>query len=348
VKVLLVGEFSGVHTNLRLGLLKLGIKARLLADGDGYRSFPSDHKINPFRGSFTGKVLNIINMLINIKNFINYDIVQFISPFALPWYFYYFGIFHILFNRNKRIVYYACGTDPAFLKSKRMLKYHPFDNEKSHEYPNYNKYQLKVYDWFIQNVNIIIPSNYTYSIGYRGNYNSTHPILLPGKNERPNINISQNEKIVIIYGITRKNFKGSYHIEKALQDLHNKYHGRVEIKIIEKLSFNEYYSFIQQADILIDQCKSYDYGMNAVFALENGLIVFSGAETSATHFLKLKSCPVINITPDDSQIFNEIEKVILEGRENIECRKIFSRKFAHQYHDNLMVAQKFITEYSKP
>ena len=42
MKVLLVGEYSGVHNNLKKGLEKLGVKVILINGGDAWKSFGAD------------------------------------------------------------------------------------------------------------------------------------------------------------------------------------------------------------------------------------------------------------------------------------------------------------------
>ena len=42
MKVLLVGEYSGVHNNLKRGLEKLGVKVILINGGDSWKNFDSD------------------------------------------------------------------------------------------------------------------------------------------------------------------------------------------------------------------------------------------------------------------------------------------------------------------
>ena len=40
--IVLIGEFSGLHLNLKEGLQQLGINVLLVANGDGWKNFESD------------------------------------------------------------------------------------------------------------------------------------------------------------------------------------------------------------------------------------------------------------------------------------------------------------------
>ncbi|TOI27410.1 hypothetical protein CGI63_23185, partial [Vibrio parahaemolyticus] len=42
MRVLLLGEYSGVHTNLAMVLKELGHDVITVSDGDGFKSFPRD------------------------------------------------------------------------------------------------------------------------------------------------------------------------------------------------------------------------------------------------------------------------------------------------------------------
>ena len=345
MKILLIGEFSGVHNNLKKGLIELGHDVKLAADGDGYRKFGFDLRLAPYNGRFWGKIKNIIYFLIHLKKFVGYDVIQFINPFSIPYYFYFLGITSVIFKFNKKIFYYACGTDPAFLSAKEKFEYFPFSEKNSTEIPRYNKFTLHYYSWFIKNITCIIPSMYTYGLGYFGNPKLKEPIPLPGSGNYTN-SIFENKtgKIKILFGITRREFKGAVLIQKALKKLNEHYSEKIEIKIVEKLPFKEYLNILSQSDILIDQCKSYDYGMNTIFALEKGIIVLSGAESVAIKYLNVVNCPVINIKPDSEDIFKKLQELI--NSSEIKELKENSHDYARAVHDRNLIAQKFLKEYA--
>ena len=45
MKVLLLGEYSGVHSNLREALIKKGFTVMCIHNGDGYKGFKPDEYI---------------------------------------------------------------------------------------------------------------------------------------------------------------------------------------------------------------------------------------------------------------------------------------------------------------
>jgi hypothetical protein len=345
MKILLIGEFSGVHTNLKTGLTKLGHEVTLAAAGDWYRKFEYDIPLAPYEGRFIGRLMNVFYFIRNIRQFIHYDVIQFINPFSLPYYYLFFGLTSIVFRFNKKTVYYACGTDPNFIKAKNKFKYFPFDDKTSEEYYHYNLFSKFYFNYFIKKIDIIIPAMYSYSIGYNGHNKLTPPIPLPGGAEKGKIKKIFN-RISILHGITRRNFKGSEFILNALDTIKAKYPEKVAIKIAEGLQNNEYKAILEKTDIVVDQCKSYDYGMNAILSMERGCIVLSGSEDKAMEYLGFNRVPVINILPNEDDIVYKIENLLLFTNDQLYELKLQSRLHVTRNHNQEDIALKFINTYN--
>jgi hypothetical protein len=324
----------------------LGYTVLLASNGDGFKGFESDIKISPYNSKYLGKILNVIYFIINIRKFTGYDVVQFISPFVFPYYYHYLGLPKLVYWLNRKKIYYACGTDPAFLSSSRKFSYFPFDDKNSSEYPNYNKKnKYKIYNNFLKNIDLIIPAMYEYFVGYADNPKVVNPIPLPCTNFYTK-KIKKTEKINILFGITRKNFKGSDQILKALDSIKIKYNNKLIIKIVEKVPFNEYSKMLDEADILIDQCKSYSYGMNAICAMERGVIVLSGNEKIAMDYLGIQDSAVVNITPSSEHIESILSSLIDCGADNIYHKKLSSLEYVKKYHNAVTIANKFNKSYN--
>ena len=346
MKILLIGEFSGVHTNLKKGLTELGHNVAIASDGDGYRGFTSDIKISPYNGlGLVSILLNILYITLNIRKFTGYDIVQFIFPFSLPSYYHQIGIFRIIKLFNKKITYYACGSDPSFLESESKFDYFPLEDKNSEDYPIYSSKHHKIFEMFMNSIDIIIPSMYTYS--FRGEYDhiKTHPIPLPGSGMIYIKELEVNSKIKILFGISRKDFKGAKFILQALEKTKHNYEDKVDVKIVENIPFHEYNKLLENTDILIDQCKSYDYAMNAIFALEKGTVVLSGNESIALEYLGINNCPVVNIKPDSEYIYSKIKDIIIEQK-SLLIRKHNSLKYVEKEHNPITIARSFYNVYN--
>jgi len=347
MKILLIGEFSGVHNNLKKGLTEVGHDVKLAADGDGYKGFSYDIAITPYKSKYFGKLLNILYFFTNLRRYINNDVVQFISPFALPYYFYYLGFYRIIFLLNKKTIYYACGTDPAYLSSADKLDYFPYE-KNSPEWPNFQKKNKNViFNWFINKVDSIIPSMYEYFLGYSHLHKTQRPIPLPCSGQFSEINKYPYAKLRILFGISRREFKGARYIIDAIDKLRSIHKDDLEINIIERLPFYEYLSLIENSDILIDQCKSYSYGMNALFAMEKGKIVLSGSEDVAMKYIGIENSAVINLKPDSNQIYNELVKLLTMTNSQILLLKKENQNQAINHHDPSIIAKSFLNIYRK-
>lgn len=346
MKILLVGEFSGVHNNLKKGLLELGHDVKLAADGDGFKQIGYDYRIAPYKGNILGKFKNIFYLIRNIKKFIGYDVVQFISPFSLPYYYSFVFLTFLIFRFNGKSVYYACGTDPAFLGAKDRFRYFPFDDPDSKEYPKYNVLYMHHYRLFIRSVNVIIPAMYMYAVSYFNNSKLSKVVLLPGSGRYGGSLSVKKNQIRILFGITRKGFKGAKYIIAALNRVQEIYGHKVKVSIVEKITYKEYLKCLDNCDVLIDQCKSYDYGMNAILGLENGIIVLSGLEKEAIEYSRYEDCPVVNIIPDENKILEELIRLCEMNFHALTCLREKSLNYAIRNHNPSIIADTFEQIYS--
>lgn len=362
MKVLLVGEYSGFHGALKKGLESKGIECLLVGSGDGFKNLPVDINYLPKKNKY--RVLYLLNKQIHIYNTLKkikgYDVVQFINPFLFVnksvhfSYFYNKLIYNQLLNNNLGKSFLTlCGNDTLLFEyGIKMLKYNPLEREEKQDKKRDKKRHPLFEQWNIElaeRVNYSIPTTYEYFIGYdtfnkqkNGHIKISKPIPMPidmsAYEYKPNIIV---DKIKILHGISRIMFKGSDIILSALEKIKEKYADKVEIIIVEKLSFNEYIKVLSEVNVLIDQCNSYAYGINALIGLAMGKVVLSGSEQEHLDYMQIKSCPVINIEPCQNQIFTQIEKIIL-NQENIEDIGLQSFEYVKTYHDAPIVAQQYI------
>jgi len=346
MRILLIGEFSGVHLNFKRVFENEGHKVTLVADGDSFKKFAYD--INLINGGgFWGFIKGLLVFVLNLRKFIGNDIVQFNSPFALPSYFYLIGIYQFIISANKKIIYYVGGTDSAFLKARYAFEYFPFDEFNNNERPKFSLLDKKVEHYFLRKVNVIIPSNYMYSVPYEGNSK------LAGLVPFPKFNVSGSDlcysvqgKVKILYARTRDGFKGSEYIIPALDLLKLKYSEFLDVEIVCRLPYFSFIDKVCQADILIDQCKSYDYGMNAILGMELGCIVFSGAEVKAINYSGIPTWPVINIRPSIDEIFNQLNS-LLANKSLLPNLKNHSKSYVDTVHSDTRVYSLWLKNVNK-
>jgi hypothetical protein len=121
----------------------------------------------------------------------------------------------------------------------------------------------------------------------------------------------------------------------------DKYPDKVEIIVDGLMPLNKYLQLIKNVDIVIDQCLSYEYGMNAVYSMAMGKVVLSGNEIETQIHFQRSDIPIINILPSADDIFDKLERLIFDPNKILELSKK-SRIFVEEFHDSIKVANQFI------
>lgn len=350
MNILLLGDFSALHKNLKDGLVELGHEVTIAADGDGYKSIPRDLDLNPKLPSFLGKIEARIKLLIYLfTKFKEYDVVQLINTFHFYKIFFpnKFFIKKLCLN-NKKVFLLAAGTDSYYWKyGKIKMEYSPHDDVlkydlKSSKHPYESKKMIHFNEYVADIVDGIIPLSYEYLKCYEGHPKLLNFIEMPMNSNE--INYSENivkDKLVIFHGMNRYGFKGTRHIEKAFAFLKDKYPNDLELIIQGNMPLNHYLAIMQKTNIVIDQTYGYSQGMNGIYALAMGKIVLGGAEPESLKCMKISASPVINIKPNAQSIIAEIEKLIM-NKIHIKKMGLNSRKFVEDVHGHCKVASKFI------
>jgi hypothetical protein len=350
MKILLIGEFSGFHLNLKDGLEKSGHVVTLASYGDSYKDYKRDIDFTyPNQYRIINKIVKHIYPIKKVYKLKNYDIVQFINPmiFSSKYGINQHLIEKLLLNNDKTFLV-ATGTDPIFWHyGKQLLKYNPLDYWKEIDRKGslLNVETEKALKWNIylaNKVNGIIPSMLEYRIGYKEFPNLMNIIPLPYNfQDYPEPSQLTGNKIKVFHGISRFGYKGSEHIIKDMERIKLKYPNDFNIKIEQKLSYNKYVQEVKNADVLIDQLYSHSWGYNAILGMALGKIVLSGAEPESLEAFGISKAPIFNINNGDANVFNVLEK-ILEQKNKISSFGYDSYRFAKGFHDCESVAKAFL------
>lgn len=354
MKILLLGEFSAVHKNLKEALVELGHEVTIAADGDGYKAIPADIDLSINGNFFTRKIKRIKRLAFLVKLVKNYDLVQLMNPFLfydtrMPNMFF----FKKLIKNSKRIYMLAAGDDSYFWKvGREKLSYGPFEDHLKYDHGGILKFYMetnrafKVNKYVADNCDGIIPIMHEYEISYSGHKNLLETIPIPMNMKK--IQYEENivkDKLVVFHGLNRYGFKGTRHVEEAFKILKEKYPDKLELIIDGHMPLNKYLDVMRKTNIVIDQTNSYSLGVNGIYAMAMGKIVLGGAEPESLKSLGVKSSPVINIKPNASSIVREIEKLI-DNKKLVHEIGFKSRQFAEQVHDNSLVAKKYLQSWS--
>lgn len=361
MKVLLVGDYSGVHYNLWVALKALNIDVTLISDGDGSKEIPTQLSWrNSEKNSKFKKYIDIhgTNFLSLNRDIIescrDFDIVQIVNPVICESLSSKLNLdfFSYLKINNKKVFMYSVGDD------LRWVSYHLFSNktksmfndkrvlisrESFHPlryviYPGYRKLCKRVYS----DVNAIIPGSLDYYLSNKGFDNVTKIVPFPlDIGALPYRRRDSYDSFTLFHGIQkgkrlRKGYKVFEEIKKIVSD--NK---KIKVINVESVPYSKYVNLLADSDIVFDQSVSYDQGMNAVIAMAMGKIVFSGFEKEFYEYYDLNHECGINANSNLDDMLNEMLN-ITNDHARFEKMAISARNFVLDKHDHIKVAKEFI------
>ena len=350
MKVLLLGEYSSLHRYLKEGLQKIsGVEVELYANGDGWKNISgADGALFEWGKDKLGKVKTLTSALRTAKAFKNYDVVQIINPQIYPSLIN-TKIIKKLKKNNKSISTVAAGYDYALLKAYNNFEFDyymlQYDNYLENFYSKDSfsgREKIKSEEKVIKMSDIIIPSLYEYTLGYKNESKLANVIPFPINTDK--IEYSDNvfgDKVVFFHGINREEAKGTAFIRKALEKLKSDYPDEVEVIIDGHMPFDKYVELMKRTNVVIDQCCSYGYGINACLAMAQGKVVMSGSRPETIAAFGVDKSPIFHIQPDIDQIYKQLV-YILENKNNIGTWGIESRKYVENTHNYIKVARQYI------
>ncbi len=356
MKILLIGDFSSLHLNLKKGLMECNHEVTLFSSGDGFKKIKSDIILK--RGkSKLGKFLYYYQLISLITKFKNFDVVQLISgevfssKFGLNKF-----LIKVLKRRNKKIFLIGAGCVDTFTCDffEHSYKYKEFYNAiKGH----YNLEKLwgqteegrKFNKWLFDQINGYIPIMYEYAEGHRriNNIKLKQTIAIPIKLTdfiyEDNI---VRDKVVVFHGISRREVKGTDFILEQLNKLKDTFPEKVELLIVDKVPYSDYIKFISKANIVIDQLYSVSSGVNGLIAMALGKVSLGGGEEEFLKEFSLNKSPLIPINKSKNKLFDSLSELIHNPNEICKLGKK-SRKFIEDNHDAKKIAQEYISVWNE-
>ncbi|HDZ8963315.1 TPA: hypothetical protein RUX96_000219 [Aeromonas dhakensis] len=379
MKILLVGEYSGVHTNLADALRLQGHIVFTVSDGDSYKNFPRDITIK--RKHLSGKLgllCELILEYLGVKGFIcylsnlkkintlkGYDVVQIINPVALEA----FGsIANILFikklsKNNRSLFLCALGDDARWVDTCLTggFKYSPFNGLTLRTAIKYS-YSLRYkYGLFFKTLQKtaeklserIIPGLLDYKKAYENSEKCTGIIRIPlseslitqAKEKLIQLESSPDSEYRVIrifhgWQLGRELKKGNYIFDDAVEKYLAQKKENVDYQVVTSVPYHEYISKLNCSDIFLDQTNSYDRGVNALLGMAYGCVVFSGFEDKDIY-----PDIGINAVPNSDAIYDNLERLINDPKLMYDI-KINALKFIIENHEPALIASKYTEVWS--
>lgn len=349
MKILLLGEFSGLFNNLKTGFSKLGHDVTTISSADGWKKIDSDFSWGSKRTGILGKFEESLNLL-NIKDKLSgYDVVYIISTTIGPRvpYLNRYVIKYIKENNSRVFLCGAGMNDPftaRFFKEKyKYPEWYAAIKGKHNEHWSLTNSGYKYCLWLFSIIDGYIPIMYEYAQGWRNvgheKLKSTIPLAVDLNKIEYDENVIKN-KLVLFHGLNRPKVKGSEYIVAAMNEFYRKYPNDVEVIVRGNMPLNEYMTIINSANVVLDQCYSCSTGMNGAFSLAKGKVVLGGADSEYLFEHKFESSPIYNIEPSVNQILNTLGEV-MDLRHNILQLGRESRDFVRRAYDPIVVAKYY-------
>jgi glycosyltransferase involved in cell wall biosynthesis len=349
LKILLVGDNSGLHLSLSKGLKGLGYKVTFIGYGNSWRENCLDINLSSKHKGVLGKVLSNLSPFFNIKYFIGHDIAQFVglksfnSRFGID-----FFLTKVIKNFNKKTFLLGAGCasnniklyrDNNFDICHRCLKM----DQNSKVCITLDKTAIKKEKHLNSMVDGFIPTIYDYK---KDALNNIIPVPVHMSDFKLCHRVP-NKKIRFFHGISRAGFKGSDIIVTALNSIKSKYPDTVEVIIVEKIPYNEYIDIVETVDVVVDQLYALGLGMNALFSMSMGKLVVTN-DPSKTYDLIApgENIPILSLGLNGINLLEQLEWIV-HNREKAFSISKKSRKFVEKYHSSYVVAKKYIKEWSE-
>lgn len=369
MRILLIGDFSSFHYNLKIGLEKLGCEVVLFSNQDGWKNIPVDIQLGSGINTLGGRLLDQfwIKDFFNLKKSGKFDIVQFMNPVIYP-----FNLAYKIGSTfpNKAFIKMAVDqSEKSFLISGAIdylytseclnggFRYEPIsDCIKIDKGPLIN--QFFRYDWqstimkdlnywLIDLVDEVIPIVYEGKVSYKNQGVKNIGHVIPQPLDTSNIAVSKPNSYgsLITHGLNKPGFKGFKYIKSAFDKLKLE-NDNYNFTIQGSLALEEYLMSLKQTTVVVDQVQSYSYAMNALYSLASGKVVISGAEHKALKALKTPKVDfLINAWPDTSSIIHAINMAIA-CVEDIPDYHDQCRDYVDTYHRCDKIAQQYLERWA--
>lgn len=376
MKILLIGECSHLHNTLKRGLQELGHDVSIMSDGNGWHNSPRDIDLRrPEQWGKLGGLCVLWHLLIALPRLCGNDIVQLSGYTFIPlkarwnrW------LFLFLRLANRRIVKGCFSDDPQIflMQSSGIPTYSDtyWNGQQQNVEANRQRIAEHMRPQYKQcwhtvsyGADALIACLYEYYLCYDTNkfHDHLHYIPLPmevpntiakGKNSKSDVYHKSNntQPIKVLVGIQPKRdyLKGAMRIASFVESVARRHPGKIEIKYVKGVPYDEYMHMLDEADVLVDQLYSYTPSMNSLAAMARGTVVIGGGEDDYYNFIgEPKLRPIINVRPDISNCENEamIERAFFtEGKLQQMSRQ--SIEFVQKYHDYSRVAEQYEKLYS--
>lgn len=382
MKILLIGEASFLHNTLKKGLVERGHRVTTMSDGNGWHDAPRDIDLRrDGRWGKLGGLRVVWQLLRHLPQLCGNDVVQIHNYQFVPlMYRWNTLLLRFLKLTNRRVVKGCFGDDPQIFRRQAQGVPAYSDTYWSGQLQNAELHRDRIAEvvehgaeasWrkTTHMADALVACLYEYWLDYNEPpyAEKLHYIPLPIEceemvkcqgNDTPspshpndsqlstlNSRLAPSHPLTILIGLQPKRdfMKGAMKIAAFVEEVARRHPGKVQIKYVEGVPYDEYMHLLAEADVLVDQLYSYTPSMNSLAAMARGTVVIGGGEEEYYEFIGEDTLrPIINVRPDvpDEENIATIERALFtDGM--LERMAQESIQFVHKYHDYRLVAKQY-------
>ncbi len=366
MRILLIGEFSGVHWTLAEGLRQLGHEVMVVSNGNFPRNFPRNLDLLQ---EYNSKGITLKQKLFNAKQVFTkmrgFDVVQWINPWVLDSTLKDQKLLYSLLKKaNGAFFLGSFGADAVFVEHcltgkpsysiysdyvGQLLPNEVFPHEAGWQNP------LNV-DWNNRMANEatgIIAALPEYYEAYSQSQwaGKTHFVPLPINTETLPARFARQANTPLKIGMVeqpgRDAVKGWRQMMRLLGALKERMGQNLEVDIAQPMPYVQYLEWLRAQDVLFDQALSHGPGIAALVAMSMGIPSFSGGEEYYYGMLnEPKIRPILNYRPgEEAGLLAEIEALWeMDVYERIAAE---GKALVQHHHTALNVAKQYESIYLK-
>lgn len=361
MKILMMGDASAFHTNIAIGLSRLGHKVTIASDGTRWMNTLRDIDLSRHKGKVGGAMLWMKLSRITKRQLIGFDIVHFHSPCFLslkPC-----RIVRILRKMragNGKLIYSALGTDSNYVRNclygtPPEIGYSEWMPPKNLRLPNWNP-TAEAEGWlardlteytneFYNTVDGTVSALYEYHKVIEAMYPSM-PLAycgIPVNNEALPVHKPGNGPLRILHAAHkgREPEKGADILLDILKRIESEMKGQILVETPDNVPYNQFVPRLVQYDIVSDQLYSYTPATTALMAMAMGVMPISGAEPEYYDFIgEHELRPIFNPDPADIEGTYHRLKALLADRDAIRQKATQGPEFIRRHNSVDIVAQR--------
>ncbi len=371
MKILLIGEASFLHNTLKKGLVERGHRVTTMSDGNGWHDAPRDIDLRrDWRWGKLGGLRVVWQLLRHLPQLCGNDVVQIHNYQFVPlMYRWNTLLLRFLKLTNRRVVKGCFGDDPQIFRRQAQGVPAYSDTYWSGQLQNADQHRDRIAEvvehgaeasWrkTTRMADALVACLYEYWLDYNEPPYAAklHYIPLPieceemlrwcdGEMVKCVGNDAPSHPLTILIGLQPKRdfMKGAMKIAAFVEEVARRHPGKVQIKYVEGVPYDEYMHLLAKADVLVDQLYSYTPSMNSLAAMARGTVVIGGGEEEYYEFIGEDTLrPIINVRPDvpDEENIAAIERALFTDG-TLERMAQESIQFVHKYHDYRHVAEQY-------